>query len=443
MEFDYKKREEMEWTNGWWDKGADIHTKRWVLIGDSIMRRIRSELQKRLRPQNISLDFFAQSFSVRDPQSLRYLEQCFALHEYPHELAVLNFGGHHGIDISVSDEQEYRDFRAGFEKILFLTRANCPHVVLATFTHHVLSTLDSDNEEENRILRIRNQVLKDLSAEYGLPCIDFYTYMRNEGKDFKHEDRIHFVSASNSFVADYFFRELQAMDFANQERASAQETSEKMWERCLRLAMDGAAFLKNRTIGQTTASKAYLYALVRLLSICRPQQLLEFGFDDATKIAAQYAESAQCRHEVYDWDYHRVKAALPSWGISLHHTEIYGSNPLPVQRHAQAGMIYPAFAKKMQEHPERKFDAIFLKRSIVRGGGTPSMDIMPYIPQMLTEDFVILVDHSENPCARMMVEDLEQMLREAGKGFRKLPLMDVSENACVIASERWAGMLDF
>ena len=42
-----------------------------------------------------------------------------------------------------------------------------------------------------------------------------------------------------------------------------------------------------------------------------------------------------------------------------------------------------------------------------------------------------------------MVEDLEQMLREAGKGFRKLPLMDVSENACVIASERWAGMLDF
>ena len=372
MDFDYKNREEMEWTNGWWDKGADIHTRRWVLIGDSIMRRIRSELQKRLRPMEISLDFFAQSFSVRDPQSIRYLEQCFSLHEYQHELAVLNFGGHHGIDTTVGDEQEYRDFRTGFEKVLFLTRAHCPHVVLATFTHHVLSTLDKDNEEENRILRIRNQVLKDLSREYSLPCIDFYTYMRNEGKRFQHEDRIHFVSASNSFVAEYFFQRIQAMDFDKQRAVNGQhrqETSKKMWERCLHLAMEGAMFLKSRTVGATTASVGFLYGLVRTLKVCHPKSILEFGFDDATKIVAQYAEYTRCHHEVYDWDYNRVKAMLGSWGLSLHHTEIYGSNPIPVRRHAQEGMIYPAFSKKMQEQPERKFDGIFLKRSIVAGGG--------------------------------------------------------------------------
>lgn len=43
----------------------------------------------------------------------------------------------------------------------------------------------------------------------------------------------------------------------------------------------------------------------------------------------------------------------------------------------------------------------------------------------------------------MMIEDLEQMLREAGRDYRKLPLADGVVDACVIASERWADTLIF
>lgn len=213
-----------------------------------------------------------------------------------------------------------------------------------------------------------------------------------------------------------------------------------MWVRVLRLAVETAPFLKEHTVDAASwVGMPFRYALIRALEACHPQRLLEFGFDDATKMAAQYAVAAGGHHDVYDWDYQRVSQALASWGRKLYHTEIHGSEPLPVYRGKHHAIIYPAFEQEVQVHPEKRYDFILVKRTRMRDGNmVPSMDIMPYLPGILAESFVILLDCADTSCESMMLLDVENMLRSHDISFQTFPLSDGTPEAALIVSENWA-----
>ncbi len=66
------------------------------------------------------------------------------------------------------------------------------------------------------------------------------------------------------------------------------------------------------------------------------------------------------------------------------------------------------------------------------------MDIMPYLPELLAEDFVILVDCAEEPCERMMIEDIGKILDVHGIAHQMFQLSDDVQDACVIVSGGWA-----
>ena len=164
--------------------------------------------------------------------------------------------------------------------------------------------------------------------------------------------------------------ERQSSQVAIQNQSRAQMEKQKhLWKRCLYLALNGVTFLTDaRLRDELAVGVQFLYACIQVLSICRPQQILEFGFDEGTKIVAQYAEHEKCHHHVYDWDYERVTQLLASWQLRLRHTDIFGSDPVEVHRAGNSAIVYPAFQQKWQKHPDLRYDCILLKRSIVRGG---------------------------------------------------------------------------
>ena len=250
-------------------------------------------------------------------------------------------------------------------------------------------------------------------------------------------------------------RDLDAERKAHQEavdRAAAasqqatqqhKEGLQSVWKKFLRLAMEGASFLRDRRfLEETIVSVPFRYAVLRTLEACHPQRVLEFGFDEVTRIVCQYAEASACSHEVYDWDRERVVQSLQSWPFRIHHTEIRGSGPVQVQRQGQSAIIYPAFSQRMKDHPEVRFDCILLKRSIVRGGGTPSMDAMPYLPKLLEKDFIVIVDDAEEACECMMMEDAEKLLAEQRISYRIFSLSDGFRTVRMMVSERWAQALE-
>ena len=165
--------------------------------------------------------------------------------------------------------------------------------------------------------------------------------------------------------------ERQAAQDAAQAGIQRQEREKQVWKRCLQLALNGASFLTDTKFkDELSIGVPFLYACIQVLSICRPQQLLEFGFDEGTKIVAQYAEHEKCHHHVYDWDYERVTQLLASWQLRLHHTDIFGSDPVEVRRKGNSAIVYPAFQQEWQKHPDMQYDCIVLNRSTVRGGGS-------------------------------------------------------------------------
>lgn len=66
------------------------------------------------------------------------------------------------------------------------------------------------------------------------------------------------------------------------------------------------------------------------------------------------------------------------------------------------------------------------------------MDIMPYLSELLAEDFAILVDCAGEPCERMMIADIGKILETHGIAHQMFPLSDGVQDACVIVSGGWA-----
>ena len=210
----------------------------------------------------------------------------------------------------------------------------------------------------------------------------------------------------------------------------------------LHQVVNGASFPQSNAIAsEASAGTSFLCVLIQLLEICRPQKLLEFEFDDVTQVISQYAEATEAQHHVFDWDRVRVMALLQKWNLPIHHTEIHGSNPIPVRRQEQDAIIYPAFSQLMQDHPERKYDFILLKRSAVNQGELPSSDIMPHLPQLLAPNFIIFVDGVNHHFEHMMADDIRYLLEDNGISFQIHPLSDGENNACVIISKKWGELM--
>lgn len=179
----------------------------------------------------------------------------------------------------------------------------------------------------------------------------------------------HNVGAFNYAWHMMYERGAEKEEFRNQlsnQREKAKIEQKRAWDKFLALSLEGARFLSQRSLGDyCRIGRPFLYALLRLLSSCHLCGLLEFGFDAATKITSQYAEHANARHQVYEWNRDRVVAALKSWALPFHHTVIRGSEPVEVKRQGQTGIVYPVFAQERQQHPDERYDCILLKRSIV------------------------------------------------------------------------------
>ena len=184
---------------------------------------------------------------------------------------------------------------------------------------------------------------------------------------------VHHVDAFNYIWHMMYEQNAKTKEIRKQldnQREQTKIEQRKAWDKFLVLALDGARFLPEQRLDiDDKIGKPFLYALLRVLSVFRLRQILEFGFDVATKITSQYAEHEGAQHHVYDWNRNRVMDMLKSWALPLHHTVIRGSEPVEVKRQEQDRIVYPAFAQERQRHPEEQYDCILLKRSIVRGGG--------------------------------------------------------------------------
>lgn len=205
-----KYRENIEWVNYWWEE-ANKDRKRVLLIGDSVTRQFRGNFSKLLLEKcGMVADLFASSASVQDVLLLKEIKNFFDTSDYVYDIIILQLGGHHGHQIHCKDnESDASLFSEGYEKMLdFLTNLNNAVCVIAGNTPEALpEQLDTLNDEKNREILFRNQIIKNLGEKRNIPYFDSYSLMIES--EFQYMDFVHFERDADIFVAEALFQFLK------------------------------------------------------------------------------------------------------------------------------------------------------------------------------------------------------------------------------------------
>lgn len=196
-----ENRERIEFLNFWFSNGNSERNDRILLIGDSVSREYRGSLEKVTR---CPVDFFATSTAMSDDLFWKELEFFFSISEYRQKKAHIQIGYHgiNGVEGAKTDNS-IETFSKNYERLICTVIKYIPDLTLASETNVVdAPDLPDTAENINKQLEKQNDAIKALAQKYGLKFNDLYHYMLNEGKDFKHSDKIHFESNANMFIAE-------------------------------------------------------------------------------------------------------------------------------------------------------------------------------------------------------------------------------------------------
>ena len=180
------KLETYEWDNLWWEQTEESNKPRVLYIGDSISGALRRYAQAGCEDR-ILFDRFGTSKSLDNP----YFEQSihlFGLQQERRNLIIFN-NGLHGWHLS--DKEEYSFYYEKTVEFLMTEFPNTP-ILLAL-------TTKTGDERSQRVV-VRNEVVKEIGAKYGLPIVDLYT-ASEMCFEFISEDGVHFTEEGYEKIA--------------------------------------------------------------------------------------------------------------------------------------------------------------------------------------------------------------------------------------------------
>lgn len=206
-------REEIEWSNFWYDQANSDADGRILLIGDSTARMIRSTYA---RESGKPVDLFATSSNPYDPLFIAQLDCFFSSARFRYDTIIVQVG-HHG-DVGVS-EKAFHAFRESCSVLIDFLLQFTDNILIESLFYsvkprkywkiakllHLKETYDS---AANEIRDAKNRIWEKIAQEKGLKYLDINGFMLENGKQFYHQDHIHFENAAKKFIVDEMMRAL-------------------------------------------------------------------------------------------------------------------------------------------------------------------------------------------------------------------------------------------
>lgn len=213
-----KDRESIEWTNTWW-ADANTNNRRGILIGDSTTRQLRGKVEKLLK-NFYAVDLFASSFSLHDGRLEDYINLLFKNDEYRYDFLVLNYGGHHGFSrLCHENPKEYEAYRERYSGLVRYLLEKCKKIVCVTGTSEATGgDVKIIDEEVEREVVARNQIVADVARVYGLEVFDLHDLMKRNRKVYTHFDRWHFNVDSDYFTSYHLLQFMKERDIIDSKR---------------------------------------------------------------------------------------------------------------------------------------------------------------------------------------------------------------------------------
>ena len=211
------EREDIEWSNFWWDRANEHPNHRILLMGDSTARMIRSTLAEM---SGKPVDLFGTSSALHDSLFINQMDCFFKSTEYQYDLAFVQFGHHAelGFGGGFYKDEDWKVFEEEFRVFLQYLSQNVQRIVVESIFYTVIPTKfiggemvqkisrkllrpkEVFDEVTNERKRIKNEKMFQIAEEMGIQTLDINQYMLTEGAQFRHKDHIHYEDSARKFI---------------------------------------------------------------------------------------------------------------------------------------------------------------------------------------------------------------------------------------------------
>lgn len=233
------------------------------------------------------------------------------------------------------------------------------------------------------------------------------------------------------------------LSFTEQKKPIKQSwETEVYWAQVYHDTICSSKWLMDKKIspGRMAVGYNFLYLLYRALDDFRPMNILELGLGQSTRLTSQYAANLLAQHVVVEHDQKWKEFFLEKLGAlakGLHVWEAKLITKKDINDQEYYAYDSENFAGAIQSIGG-KCDLILVDAPF--GGKAPKAkcDILPYLPEILAENFAILIDDCGREGEQNTVREIKRILSKNNIKFASsLYYSDGEKHVCVIASKGW------
>ncbi len=215
------------------------------------------------------------------------------------------------------------------------------------------------------------------------------------------------------------------------------ELKELNYAHLLHDGMRESFWLKNQTfdLHNWAANYSFIYLLFRILDRIEPQNILEFGLGQTTKLTTQYivhknpkAHLSVCEHSL-DW----IKIYRPE--LPKHkHIRI---NHLDLEYFGYRRQRNDKYAGLLELVGDQKYDLIIVDGPVGGGKNLPRSNVVDLIGHgNLAEDFVIIFDDAERVGEKNTIKKAQAALRKKSVAFQTFERFGIKRQAYIVSKSR-------
>lgn len=194
--------------------------------------------------------------------------------------------------------------------------------------------------------------------------------------------------------------------------------SETVWAEIFNNVISDSRWLQNTSFsaGRWAVGYQYLYVMYRVLNEIRPQNILELGLGQSTRMIGQYASShEQVEHFVVEHDPEWIEFFRRDFALSERSKIIKLDREMIPFKEAEAVRVFKGFEEQFSG---RRFDFISIDAPF--GGDMKQyarIDVLKMLPDCLADSFIIMIDDTERSGETNTVNAMKEQLKQSGITF--------------------------
>lgn len=201
---------------------------------------------------------------------------------------------------------------------------------------------------------------------------------------------------------------------------SRRAASEGVWGEIFNQCIRGSSWLKDTSFspGRWAIGYQYLYPLYRILNELHPQNILELGLGQSTKMIAQYAANfPHVQHQVVEHDPEWISFFQQGYTIPKNTKIVQLGREFVPYKEANKVRVFKGFKEYFRG---QKFNLISLDAPL--GGDMKQyarIDVLQMLPDILADNWIILIDDCNRSGEQHTVQEMERVFKQSNIAYAK------------------------